>query len=72
MSSNFKYSVNYSEEDGAKRVRLWFINEYVRRILDKEYPDLYSDAEAEYTKFVKTLPAEDQKILNLSLDHTER
>ena len=71
MSSNFKYSINYSEEDSAKRVRLWFINEYVRQILNKDYPDIYTEAENEYARFVKTLPDEDQKVLNLSLDHTE-
>lgn len=71
MDSDIKYKINITDEDRAKRIRLWFINEYVRNILDKEYPNIYTDAEEKYEKFIRTLPSEDQQFLNQGLRQKE-
>ena len=71
MNSDFKYSINITDEDRAKQVRVWFINEYVRKILDKQFPNIYEEAVSEFERFVKTCPDEDQQVLNLALDRKD-
>lgn len=71
MNSDFKYSINITDEDRAKQVRVWFINEYVRKILDKQFPNIYEEAVSEFERFIKTCPAEDQQVLNLALDRKD-
>lgn len=71
MDSDIKYKINITDEDKARSVRIWFINEYVRSIINKDYPDIYTDAEKKYEEFIKTLPSSDQEILNLGLRQKE-